>query len=151
MPVYRAGRNGYGWCLSLIHISVLYYANMPAARRLAAYIEKNGFDTILMPHLFPAETLTAARKNLGLCVKSYAIATDYTCIPFWEETEPDYFFIPHEDLKEEFISKGIPKEKLISRQLFIHATQDLIQHFDNCHLYSQTGKERSKFHTDRCV
>ena len=33
------------------------------------------------------------------------------------------------------------------RQLFIHATQDFIQHFDNCHLYSQTGKERSKFHT----
>lgn len=108
--VYRAGN----FISTNKFKSVLYYANMPAAHRLAAYIEKNGFDTVLMLHLFPAETLTAARKNLGLCVKSYAIATDYTCIPFWEETEPDYFFIPHEDLKEEFISKGIPKEKLIA-------------------------------------
>ncbi len=93
--------------------SVVYYANKPAARRLACYIEKNGFDTVLMPHLFPAETLTAARKNYGLSVKSYAIATDYTCIPFWEETEPDIFFIPHEDLREEFMKKGIPGEKLV--------------------------------------
>lgn len=93
--------------------SVIYYANKSAARRLSAYIEKNGFDAILMPHLFPAETITAIRKNYGLSAKTYAIATDYTCIPFWEETEPDYFFIPHEDLKEEFIQKGIPEEKLI--------------------------------------
>ena len=33
-------------------------------------------------------------------------------------------------------------------QLFIHATQDFIQHFDHSHLHSQTGEERSKFHTD---
>ena len=43
--------------------SVIYYANKSAARRLSAYIEKNGFDAILMPHLFPAETITAIRKN----------------------------------------------------------------------------------------
>ena len=77
--VYRAGN----FISTNKFKSVLYYANMPAAHRLAAYIEKNGFDTVLMPHLFPAETLTAARKNLGLCVKSYAIATGYNCIPFW--------------------------------------------------------------------
>lgn len=93
--------------------SVVYYANRPAAKRLAEYIEKNGFDAVLMPHLFPAETLTAARRNFGLSVKSYAVATDYTCIPFWEETEPDYFFIPHADLKAEFLKAGIPEEKLI--------------------------------------
>ena len=93
--------------------SVIYYANKSAARRLSSYIEKNGFDAILMPHLFPAETITAIRKNYGLAAKTYAIATDYTCIPFWEETEPDYFFIPHEDLKAEFMQKGIPEEKLI--------------------------------------
>lgn len=42
-----------------------------------------------------------------------AIATDYVCIPFWEETNPDYFVIPSEELKEDFKSKGIPEEKLL--------------------------------------
>ena len=43
-----------------------------------------------------------------------AIATDYVCIPFWEECKPDYFIIPSEDLKDDFIKKGIPEEKLLS-------------------------------------
>ena len=29
---------------------------------------------------------------------SHAVGTDYTCIPFWEETNLDYYIIPHEDL-----------------------------------------------------
>lgn len=50
-----------------------------------------------MPHLYPAETVTyMKRKKMDLppCI---AIATDYTCIPFWEETECDYYIVPHED------------------------------------------------------
>ena len=45
-------------------------------------------------------------------VRTYFIATDYTCIPFTEETNPDYFFIPHEELAPEFVKRGIPEEKL---------------------------------------
>ena len=50
-----------------------------------------------------------------MCIRdrTYAVATDYTCIPFWEETELDAYFVPHEDLKREFAGKGIPQEKLI--------------------------------------
>ena len=39
--------------------------------------------------------------------------TDYTCIPFWEETDCDYYVIPHEELKEICIKRGIPEEKLL--------------------------------------
>ena len=30
---------------------------------------------------------------------------NYACIPFWEETELDGYFIPHKDLTEEFIQR----------------------------------------------
>ena len=46
-------------------------------------------------------------------VQTYFIATDYTCIPFTEETKVDYYFIPHEELTTEFIKRGIPAEKLV--------------------------------------
>ena len=52
------------------------------------------------------------RKGI-LRQKTVAIATDYTSIPFWEETECDYYVIPHEDLINEFVSRGIPREKLL--------------------------------------
>ena len=41
------------------------------------------------------------------------VATDYACIPFWEETRPDYFVIPHPDLAEDFYSRKIPEDKLL--------------------------------------
>ena len=41
-----------------------------------------------------------------------AVETDYTCIPFWEETDCDYYIIPHYELIDEFTAKGIPRERL---------------------------------------
>ena len=83
------------------------------AKKLGRFLEANAFDVIVTPHLFPAETLTAMKRRGTLKQKTVAIATDYTCIPFWEETDCDYYVIPHEDLKEEFAAKGIPEEKLL--------------------------------------
>lgn len=37
-----------------------------------------------------------------------AVMTDYTCIPFWEETDCDYYMIPHESLIPEIVKRGIP-------------------------------------------
>ena len=42
-----------------------------------------------------------------------AVMTDYTCIPFWEETCCDYYIVPHPELIEECARRGIPKEKMI--------------------------------------
>lgn len=60
-----------------------------------------------------AETLTCLKKRGQLSQKVVGIATDYTCIPFWEETNCDYYILPHPDLVEEFAAKGIPREKLL--------------------------------------
>lgn len=93
--------------------SPVYYANGLMAKKLFSYLAENPCDAIVMPHLFPAETITYMKKHhmsVPLCV---AVATDYTCIPFWEETDCDYYILPHEDLIPEYVSKKIPEEKLI--------------------------------------
>jgi processive 1,2-diacylglycerol beta-glucosyltransferase len=46
-------------------------------------------------------------------IPSYFIMTDYTCIPFLQETDMDYYIIPHEHLIEEFVEKGLPREKIV--------------------------------------
>lgn len=101
--IYKLG----GAISSSSHKSPVYLANSLMAKYLKAYLEKNHFDAIIMPHLYPAETVTYMKRkkmNLPPCV---AIATDYTCIPFWEETECDYYIVPHEDSIEENVKRGM--------------------------------------------
>lgn len=80
-------------------------------KRLYKYIIDNNYQYIITTHLFAAQSLTAIKKEH--LIKFMAVATDYVCIPFWEETNPDYFVIPSEDLKEDFKNKGIPEKKLL--------------------------------------
>ncbi len=95
------------------HKSPVYLANKLMAKHLERYLDVNDFDAIVMPHLFPAETLTYMKHRGTLKLPTVAIGTDYTCIPFWEETECDWYVIPHPELTEEFEVRGVPREKLL--------------------------------------
>lgn len=93
--------------------SPLYYANAMYAEKLFEHIKKHDFDTVLCPHLFPAEALTFLKRERELKAKVYFISTDNTCIPFPEELEMDGIFIAHSDLKMPFLERGIPEKRLI--------------------------------------
>ncbi len=118
--------------------SPVYYANTLMSKHLEAYLKKNEFDVIVTPHLFPAETLTHMKRKGILKQKTVAIATDYTCIPFWEETDCDYYILPHEDLVEEDVKKGMDRKKLLPygipvRQAFLKK-EDKKEARKKCHL-----------------
>lgn len=93
--------------------SPVYYANTLYGRKLYRYIEKEGYDCVVMPHLFPAETITYIKKHYPLRAACFFVATDYTCIPFTEETGMDAYFIPSDELISEYAARGIPKERLV--------------------------------------
>lgn len=106
---YKAGE----WISSSKRKSPVYLANISYARNLYAYIKKEQIDAVVMPHLFPAEALTYIRRHFDKTIPCYGIATDYTCIPFWEETELDYYFVPPQEAYDSFVQKGIPPKKLL--------------------------------------
>lgn len=92
--------------------SPVYYANQLVAGPLLRYLEKHPADVIVCPHLFPAETLTYIKEKELASLPVLAISTDYTCIPFWEETRCDGYVIPHPALVEEYAARGVAREKL---------------------------------------
>ncbi len=92
--------------------SPVYQVNKKMAKYLEKYLSENTYDAILMTHLFPAETLTYMKSQGIKLPPCIAVATDYTCIPFWEETSCDYYIIPHPSLVDEFVKRGVPFEKL---------------------------------------
>lgn len=93
--------------------SLVYGANRLYAKKLHNHIKKQQIDIIVCVHLFPAEAITALKRNMAWNIPTYFIMTDYTCIPFLQETDIDHYIIPHEHLIEEFVEKGIPREKIV--------------------------------------
>lgn len=91
--------------------SPVYQFNSLNKKKLYKYIEKYKYDYIVTTHLFAAQALTAVKKEHP--IHFIAVATDYVSIPFWEETNPDYFIIPSEELEQDFKDKRIPQEKLL--------------------------------------
>ncbi len=92
--------------------SPVYGLNSLVKTKLADYIAENGYDLIIGTHLFPCVALTALKKE-NPELKFINVATDYECIPFWEETNPDVFVIPSELLKPRFIEKKIKENILL--------------------------------------
>lgn len=92
--------------------SPVYLLNKIAKNKLQEYINMHNYNIVIATHLFPAMAVTALKKD-NINIKLINVATDYQAIPFWEETTPDYFVIPHSSLKKEFINKGFSQEILL--------------------------------------
>ena len=78
-------------------------------------------DLIICTHIFCAQTISYLQKKYDFKAITAAIVTDYTCAPFWEETSLNYYFIPHKDLIDEFVNKGMDRKKLYSFGLPVQA------------------------------
>ena len=92
--------------------SPVYSLNKLVTKKLKNYINTHNYDLIICTHLFPSMALTELNHQ-GENIKFINIATDYECIPFWNETNPNLFVIPSILLKNNFISKGINESILL--------------------------------------
>ena len=93
--------------------SPVYAANGMMAHRLDSYFKDNPTDVVLCTHVFAAEMLTYMRRHGMDTPPVVFIATDYTCVPFTEETDCDYYIVPSQDLNDDYIRRGIPEEKIV--------------------------------------
>lgn len=103
-----------GWISHPGGKSPIYLANRKYAEPMYRYLKENGFDTVITSHLFAAEALTCMRRKFpdSRDIRTYLIATDYTCQPFQEETQPDYVFLPHKEIKKEFSGAFRPEQMI---------------------------------------
>lgn len=107
--VYRLG-NAYR---RLPVSSPVYLLNKGMVPLFEDYLSRNRCDAIVSTHLFPAEIVTYMKRQGRPVPKTYFVATDYTCIPFTEETDCDYYIIPSKELVDEFVDRGIPRERIV--------------------------------------
>ena len=92
--------------------SLIYELVIKGCDALYEHIMENDYSGIMCTHVFSSMMVTELKKRHDLKIKSYFIATDYTCSPGVSETRLDTYFIPHRLLTDEFAANGIPEEKL---------------------------------------
>lgn len=92
--------------------SPVYGLNVLVKNKINKFLIENDYDLAIGTHLFPCLALTKLKKDRD--IKFINVATDYECIPFWEETNPDLFVIPSPLLKDDFIKKRFKENVLLA-------------------------------------
>ncbi len=100
--------------------SPIYYANTLYAHNLLDYIKENDYQCIICTHLYAMEAMTYIRKHLDAHIPSFAVLTDYTCVPFFSEVTADGYFVPTPEAKQECILRGIDEEKIYTLGIPVH-------------------------------
>lgn len=92
----------------------LYEQNAKGADELCKVLFSGSYDVVISVHVFAAMMMTELRVSREINIPSFFVATDYTCSPGVSEIVADRYFIPHEKLREEFASQGIPASRIVA-------------------------------------
>lgn len=93
---------------------MLYELLRLGCNELQVILENGKYDAVFCPHAFSAMMMTELRRSRHVDIPCYFISTDYTCPPYVDQCDMDGCFLPASDLAEEFLSAGIPEEKMIA-------------------------------------
>ncbi len=91
----------------------IYKSTAMGADSLYRAICNQGYDTVICVHVFAAMMMTEIKKRYSPDIKTYFVATDYTCSPGVGELDVDACFTPHTLLTGEFIEKGVSESKIV--------------------------------------
>lgn len=91
--------------------SPVYILNKHGKEKLKELIIQENIDLCICTHLYPALALTELKKEEN--TPFLFVGTDYKCIPFTNEVNPDYFIIPTKDMEADYERMRISKEKLV--------------------------------------
>lgn len=83
------------------------------SKKLAEYINKNGYDMVVCTHPFSTVMLSSALEKYNLMVKTAFVATDYTCAPTVDAENLDLYFVPDNAIINTFIKYGINEKKIV--------------------------------------
>lgn len=83
-------------------------------KQLHDYIQAGSFDTVICVHVFSGLLLRQTLREYPMTLKTAFVATDYTCSPGTARSELDYYFIPANALREEYLEQGVPADKVFA-------------------------------------
>lgn len=110
--------------------SNLYRYFTKASNGIYSHIIEKQYDVVICTHPFASLILTDVLKHHPISIITAFLATDFTCSPTVEQSQLDLYFIPDAALIKEFVSFGIPQERIVPsgipiRKMFFHNVDKL--------------------------
>ncbi len=93
--------------------SLIYELVIRGCEALDEFLRVEPYDAVVCTHVFSAMMMTELKKRRKSGIKTYFVATDYTCSPGVGQTVMDAYFIPHKQLIAEFAENGLPVSRLV--------------------------------------
>jgi len=85
----------------------------PHRRRLKEFIDQGNYDAVIAVHSFIAQMTSELRCCGCLDIPSFFLSTDYSCYPGVNQMELDAWLIPHRNMIPQYVSLGLPEDKLV--------------------------------------
>lgn len=113
---------GIGYHFEEKHPPKFIYEQMAlGAKRFAAYLAANPVDAVVSTHLFGSMLMTEVRRRFDVRIPHYVVITDYTLYPGSTMVDVDRYFIPSEDLRQQYLDAGISDERITASGIPIHS------------------------------
>lgn len=82
--------------------------------RLGEFVKENGYSHIICVHIFASLLVAKMQRKHGVYCKNSFLPTDYTAYPMVEQTTADLYFLPHANLADVLVQKGLQRNKMIA-------------------------------------
>jgi processive 1,2-diacylglycerol beta-glucosyltransferase len=89
----------------------LHKYNMSKIKKL---IERFSPDAVYCTQAFPCGMVADYKRTSSSPIKLIGVLTDHAPHSYWLHDEVDYYLVPSEDIIEDLLKKGVPKEKIIA-------------------------------------
>lgn len=92
---------------------MLYKVLAHGGEKLSKFLLDGGYDGVICTHVFAGMVITEVRKNYGIDLPFYQVATDYNFMPYTDLCIADGYFISSPLLSPTYEKAGVPADKLI--------------------------------------
>ena len=97
-----------------------HFLSIPLIKRYEKAIRNFNPDAIICTQALSSRFISILKETRKIFVPLIAVVTDFDVHPYWFNKHIDRFIVPTDEIKKEFISQGIPADKIYAFGIPIH-------------------------------
>jgi processive 1,2-diacylglycerol beta-glucosyltransferase len=108
---YQVLNNRFFFLIAAPFRSIVNHVN---SKRLKEFLIKENFDIIISTHFFAPYVISRLKEQGKVSARLINVVTDFRLHLFWIEKNVDKYIVATESTKQDFLKRGIDKDKIIA-------------------------------------
>lgn len=98
------------------------FLNLLNVPKLRTLVRREKPDAIVCTQSVPAGFLAQEKRKNRIAVPLFAVITDFVANPYWPVTHMDGYFVPHDDIRQQLMARGVPAQRIMVTGIPIDAS-----------------------------